>query len=98
MAYAPTTNRPFRMTDGPLGGYVAGGAGPQLWGYLSADAAATVAGTNYFSDGQDLGMRLNDLVFVVDTGTPLVTTHRVKTLDTASRGVTLSSGTTVGAT
>lgn len=72
--------------------------GTSLWEYTSADAAATVAGTNYISNGQDLGMALNDLVIVVDTATPLITTHRVKTLDTATKGVTLGAGTTVGAT
>ena len=96
MAYAPTTNRPFRMTDGPLSGNA--NSFPSLWGYSSADAAATVAGANYFSDGQDLGLRLGDLVFVNDTVTPLVTVHRVKTLDTATRGVTLSAAITVGNT
>lgn len=93
MAYN-TAKPPFKLSQGPIDNSQA----CQLWGYSSADAAATVAGSNYISNGQDLGMALNDLVVVVDTNTPLITTHRVKTLDTATRGVTLSSGTTVGAT
>jgi len=94
MAYN-TALPPRRISQGSIDNSQQGAA---LWAYTSADAAATVAGANYFSNGQDLGLALNDLVFVIDTATPLITSHRVKTLDTATRGVTLSAGTTVGAT
>ena len=52
----------------------------QLWTYVSADAAATVAGAGYFSNGVQLGMRVNDFIFVIDTATPLTTGHRVTSL------------------
>ena len=94
MTYS-TSSPPRRISQGSIDNSQ---QGANLWEYTSADAAATVAGANYFSNGQDLGMALNDIVFVTDTATPLVTSHRVKTLDTATRGVTLGSGTTIGAT
>lgn len=80
-----------------VGAFNAGISSSQnLWAYVSADAAATVAGASYFSNGVALGMKLNDLVFVFDTATPLVTCHRVKTV--GATAVTVSSGTTIGAT
>lgn len=92
MAGYSTSNPPQVL----VGAFNTGIAGPNLWTYSSADAAATVAGASYFSNGVALGMKLNDLVIVVDTATPLITTHRVKTVGAAA--VTVSSGTTVGAT
>lgn len=89
MAYVPATSAPQVLESNP---------DYRLWYYVSADAAATVAGASYFTDGQTRGMQLNDLVIVVDTATPLITTHRVKTISTTDQSVTLSAGTTVGAT
>ena len=91
MSYA-TTNPPGISVPA----FNAGGSVPNFWYYTSADAAATVAGAGYFTNGVALGMKLNDIVFVVDTATPLITSHRVKTI--GATAVTLSSGTTVGAT
>jgi hypothetical protein len=70
MAYN-TANPPVPVSDGPLAGYGANepGAGqtiPKIWVYSSADAIATVQGAAYFSNGLTLGMRLNDVVFVID--------------------------------
>lgn len=90
MSYV-TTNPPRVLVQGAIGNST-----PTIWGYTSADAVGTVAGSQYFSNGKDLGMEVNDLVFVVDTATPLISTCRVKTVVAA--GVTVSSGTTVGAT
>lgn len=90
MAYV-TSNPPRVLVQGAIGN-----GAPTIWAYSSADASATVAASQYFSNGKDLGMEVNDLVFVVDTGTPLITTNRVKTVVAA--GVTVSAGTTVGAT
>lgn len=90
MAYV-TSNPPILQVEGGVGN-----KGMAFWSYTSADAAATVAGASYFSNGVALGMKLNDLLFVVDTATPLTTTHRVKTI--GATAVTVSAGTTVGAT
>lgn len=58
MAYA-TTNPPVLRSQ-PI-------AGRRIWDYLSADAAALVQVDDYFTNGYDLGMRLNDLVYVTDS-------------------------------
>lgn len=44
-----------------------------IWTYTSADPVATVIGADYFSDGDDLGMKVNDVVIVCDDNTPQVT-------------------------
>ena len=41
---------------------VPGGQGGAVWAYVSTDAVNTVTGSNYFSDGKDLGMRPGDFV------------------------------------
>lgn len=85
MAYA--TNDLNLVTKGPLTG------SGQQWRYTSADAKATVAAAGYFSDALKKGMLVNDQVFVNDTATPLLTSHRVTVV--ASTGATLSVGVTV---
>lgn len=47
-------------------------AGHKTWVYESADADGTVMGADYFSNGDALGMEVNDLIKIVDTTTPLV--------------------------
>lgn len=89
MAYV-TTNPPHLTTEGPLTG-----AG-QVWSYSSADAAATVAGANYFSDGASRGMKVNDIVNVIDTASALVTAHRVTALSGTAADV--GTGTVIGIT
>lgn len=72
-------------------------AGPRVWIYVSADASATVDASGYITNGGNLGMKVNDLVQVVDTATPLITMHQVITVSaTAPGAVDLSNGTTVG--
>jgi hypothetical protein len=70
----------------------------KLWVYSTTDAAATVDADGYFTNGQTLGMSVNDLVIVIDTATPLVTMHRVTSLSLTDKSVDLSNGTTIGAT
>lgn len=85
------TSAPPKLIATGIAGY------GQLWHYSSADAAATVDGDGYISNGEALGMKLNDSVIVVDTATPLTTFHRVAAVN-ADGSVDLSNGTTVGAT
>lgn len=95
MAYS-TSTPPRRISQGSIDNSQ---GGTSEWVYTSADAAATVAGAGYFTNGGDLGMALNDMVKVVDTATPLVTYHRVKTVVAGSPGaVTVSAGVTIGNT
>jgi len=89
MAYA-TTNPPILVSRG-IAGY------GNVWHYSSADAAATVDGDGYITDGDALGMKVNDMVLVVDTATPLVTSHRVASV-TSGGAADLADGTTIGST
>lgn len=72
MAYV-TTNPPMLVSQ-PLGG----GAG-KVWLYRSTDAAATVDGANYFTNGGSLGFSVGDIIYVIDTdASPVITTlHQV---------------------
>jgi hypothetical protein len=72
-----------------------GGTGASLWAYESADAGTVVDGDGYFSDGDDLGMKVGDIVFVTDTDTQLTTSHVVLSV-TAGGAADLGDGTTIG--
>lgn len=72
--------------------------GANLWFYTSADAVATVVAQNYITNPLDLGMAVNDIVFVIDTATPLISCTRVKTVGAAGTGALLAAGVTVGNT
>ena len=60
MTYA--TSNPPQLVIGTVGG-----TGAQLWSYRSTDDAATVNTAGYITNGGALGMRVGDLVQVVDT-------------------------------
>jgi hypothetical protein len=66
---------------------------PQQWlygppaGSSQADAVATVRGAGFISDALARGMKVNDVVQVVDTTTPLVSWSRVSVV--SSTGATL---------
>ncbi|MBZ9981330.1 hypothetical protein LB521_09180 [Mesorhizobium sp. BR-1-1-8] len=88
MAYA-TTNPPVLVTQGI--------AGFRIWKYESVDAATLVRVSGYFTNGWQLGMRANDIVFVTDTDTSNTTT--IHTVNSASAsGVDLTDGLAVGTT
>lgn len=80
MAYS-TSNPPRLIAQGFAGG-------PGLWQYASTDAIATVAGSSYFSNGDDLGMKKYDMVHVINTSSTLATMAYVKTV-TSGAGVTI---------
>jgi hypothetical protein len=75
---------------------VAGGpTTPQWWHYgppagkTQTDAVATVRGAGYISDAKARGFRVNDVVIVVDTSTPLVSFSRVSVV--AATGATMTA-------
>lgn len=72
MAYS-TSNPPKLMVQ------ALAGQGPSIWSYSSTDAAAVVDAANYITNGGDLGLKVGDIVFVVDTdASPVITTmHQV---------------------
>lgn len=67
-----------------------------LWIYIDGDATTTVDADGYFTNGQSLGMKVNDLLILVDTGTPLISTLRVTSVSTSNDSVDMANGTTIG--
>lgn len=57
------------------------GSGPALWMYASTDVHTDVDAADYFSNGDDLGMKVNDVVLVSKTSaTKGTTVHFVSTV------------------
>ena len=54
-----------------------GSNGRTIWSYVSADGMALVGVADYFSNGDDLGMQVGDVVIVSNTTTGAVTTAPV---------------------
>lgn len=73
MTYS-TSNSPTLIAE------MVGGAG-SVWLYRSADDDGTVNGTDYFTNGEDLGMAVGDIVLVIDTATPKGSFHFVSAID-----------------
>lgn len=87
MAYS--TSNPPALLLSQLGGTF------KVFFYSSTDAATVVDTSSYFSDGQNHGMSVNDLVLVRDTTNNRITGHLVQSLSTATKGVDLGNGTTI---
>lgn len=89
MAYVPATSAPLKLVA-PVDNSAPGGA---IWYYYSpVDSAATVAGAGYFTDGQDRGMKVGDLVIIYDVANTIVKTCQVLSVAAApSRAVTLNA-------
>lgn len=90
MAYVPAN---LSLTAQNLAG------GYRIWVYESTDAFATVAGTDYFSDGEDKGMQLDDLVVVRDSDAtpPALTFAAVSAIDADGNATVAALGVTGGA-
>lgn len=71
MAYS-TSNPPEKLLSNLDGTF-------NVWVYRSTDAAATVDAANYITNGGSLGMKVGDVVYVIDTdASPVITTlHQV---------------------
>lgn len=71
---------------------------PSLWSYKCTDAAADVDADGYISDAKERGMRLHDIVFVIDTdaATPTCTTHFVAVMNDDGSADLTSAGATHG--
>lgn len=83
MAYV-TTNPPQAFTRGTTG--------PEGWIYSSADAHTAVDATDYFSNGDDLGLKTDDFMIVIDTNVPTCTIHHVAAV-TAGGAATITLAT-----
>jgi len=90
MAYS--TNNPPRLMVQGVGG------SPSWWSYDSSDAATTIRVTGYVTDGDDLGMKVGDIVIQSDTAGGTVA-HIYTVVSVASGGVAdLSDGVAIDAT
>lgn len=67
-----------------------------LWVYNSTDAIATVRAANYITNAQAMGMKAQDVVWVIDTATP--TNQLCVVVTVASTGADLADGTAIAQT
>lgn len=87
MAYTPANLN--LVSVGPLTG------GFQTWNHSSADTGAQAQVSGFISDGGSRGMKVGDLVRHHNTGTNIVSTHRVMAVSSTYPGaVDLSDSTT----
>lgn len=89
MAYS--TSNPPRLETQPI-------AGVRIWQYVSTDAIATVRAAGYITNAKDLGMKVQDLVRVIDTNTPTHTLCVVLSVNATTGVADLSDGTAVAQT
>ena len=61
------------------------GDGPGLWIYSDDDSHTDVDADDYFTDGDDLGMRLGDALLYHDVDTATSTVHFVRAPVTAGK-------------
>ena len=87
MAYA-TTLPPKLVSSG-----IGGAGGLQLWIYASADVHTEVDATGYFTNGSDLGMKVGDTMFVIETDNSYVQSTHSVTVVTAGGAATISAAT-----
>ncbi len=84
MTYA-TSNSPRLIADS------IGGNG-SVWLYTSTDDDATTNGSGYYTNGVALGMKVGDIVLVIDTTTPKGSFHYVASVNTATGTATTGFG------
>ena len=90
MAYS-TSNPPRMMVPG------VGTETASWWSYYSTDAATVVRVTGYITDGDDLGMKVGDLVF--QSSSDATVAHIYTVVSVAAGGAAdLSDGTAIDAT
>lgn len=58
-----------------------GSGQPALWVYRSSDAHAAVSASDYFAEGEELGMKVGDFVMVQDSDNGASTLHSVSGID-----------------
>jgi len=70
-------------------------AGYKEFVYATTDAIATVNTTGYFSDGYARGMRVGDVVTVIDTATPTTTLCVVSDVNATTGVADIADGTSL---
>lgn len=83
MAYV-TTNPPTLLTKriGDSGG---------LWIHKSVDSGSQINAAGYFTNGDDLGMKVGDVLFNIDTDNTYAMTQHSVTVVTAGGAATVSA-------
>lgn len=76
MAYNAAVAQPRVIARGIAGA-------PNVWVYKSADAHTDVDATGYFANGEELGMKVNDIVYVQTNTTLATTLHSVSAVSGA---------------
>ena len=73
-------------------------AGVKFWFQSSADATAAADASGFITNGGDLGMKVNDVVYHKDSTTDAtaLTMHKVVTVNATTGAVDLSDGIVVG--
>lgn len=89
MAYVPNS---LMMAVEPIAGLV-----PRLFYYhdVAAESNATLVGAGYFSDGIAKGMRVGDLVDVVQTPTVKTKRYQVASVNTTTGTATVAAPTAI---
>lgn len=83
MAYS-TSNPPQKIAGGMGNGYA-------LWIYNSTDVHTDVDATDYFSNGDDLGMKVGDMVLVGKTSATIGATVHYVSAVTAGGAATVAA-------
>lgn len=83
MAYS-TSNPPIALTARI-------GSAPTLWAYTSTDVHTDVDATDYFSDGDDLGMKVGDIVMVSKSSATIGTTIHYVSAVTSGGAATVAA-------
>ena len=83
MAYS-TATPPQHVAGGVAGGL-------SLWLYASVDIHTDVDATGYFTNGSDLGMKVNDTVIVTKTSATIGATVHTVTTVTAGGAATVAA-------
>ena len=83
MSYS-TTNPPIALT-GRIG------SAPTLWVYTHTDVHTDVDEADYFSDGDDLGMKVGDVMFVSKSDATVGTTIHYVSAVTAGGAATVAA-------
>ena len=68
-----------------------GSGQPQLWVYTSTDVHTDVDAADYFANGDDLGMRVSDVVLVSKSTAPIGTTIHYVSAVTAGGAATVAA-------
>lgn len=93
MAYLSSTttspNVPYLVTQG-----ITSSAVPRVWIYNSTHISSDIAAANFFTDGNELGMKVGDQLIHTESTVYLMTSHSVVAVGSTTTDIGV--GTTIG--